>query len=110
MNTETIFDILSEEHHKSLYVTLLDNGGEEFPRLGIGKDEDGVFVVDLEPSEDPIKIKTYVKKGLDVLDIIKLGVKTEVFQEWASDDIRFRVDDDLQGEWDNFCNAIFEEV
>jgi hypothetical protein len=90
-------------------VTLLDNGGEDLPKLGIGKDAQGVFMVDLEASEDPLKIKTYVKRGLDVLDVIKLGVHTDVFQEWASDDIRFRVDDDLQGEWDEFCNAIFEK-
>lgn len=110
MNTEIVFDILNVEHHKSLYATLLDNGGEDLPKLGIGKDERGVFLVDLEPCEDPLKIKTYVKKGLDVLDVIKLGVHTEVFQEWASDDIRYRVDEDLQGEWDEFCNAIFEKA
>lgn len=109
MNTETTFDLLSEEHHRSLYATLLDNGGDDLPKLGIGKDERGVFVVDLESCEDPIKVKTYVKRGLDVLDVIKLGIRTEVFQEWASDDIRFRVDGDLQGEWDEFCNAIFDQ-
>lgn len=109
MNPETTFDILNVEHHQSLYATLLDNGGDELPKLGIGKDTQGVFVVDLEPCEDSLKVKTYVKKGLDVLDVIKLGVHTEVFQEWASDDIRFRVDEELQGEWDEFCNAIFEQ-
>lgn len=110
MNTHSTFDILDEEHHKSLYATLLDNGGNDLPKLGVGKDSEGVFLVDLEASEDPIKVKTYVKKGLDVLDVLKLGLHTEVFEEWASDDIRFRVDEDLQGEWDEFCNSIFEEV
>lgn len=110
MNTHHTFDILSEEHHKSLYVTLLDNGGDDLPKLGIGKDAEGVFVVDLEACQDPIKVKTYVKKGLDVLDVLRLGLHTEVFQEWASDDIRFRVDEDLQEEWDKFCDAIFEQV
>ena len=110
MNPENTFDLLNEEHHKTLYATLLDNGGEEFPKLGIGKDTGGVFIVDLEPSEDTLKVKTYVRKGLDVLDVIKLGIRSEVFQEWASDDIRFRVDEDLQGEWDVFCNAVFGDL
>jgi hypothetical protein len=110
MNTVSTFNILDEDDHKNLFVTLLSNGGDDLPKLGVGKDERGVFIVDLEPDENPIKIKTYVKRGLDVLDVVKIGVRTEVFQEWASDDIRFRVDEDLQGEWDNFCNAIFEEV
>jgi hypothetical protein len=110
MNNINTFDILNEDHHKSLYVTLLDNGGDDLPKMGIGKDPDGVFIVDLEACDDPIKVKTYVKKGLDVFEVIKLGLRTEVFQEWASDDIRFRVDEDLQGEWDQFCNAIFESL
>lgn len=110
MNTINTFDILNEDEYKSLYVTLLDNGGDDLPRLGIGRDSDGVFIVDLEASEDPVKVKTYVKKGLDILDVVKLGLHTEVFEGWASDDIRFRVDEDLQGEWDEFCDAIFEKV
>lgn len=110
MNTTSTFNVLSESDHKSLFVTLLSNGGDDLPKLGVGKDGQGVFIVDLEPDDDPIKIKTYVKKGLDVLDVVKLGVHTAVFQEWASDDIRFRVDEDLQGAWDEFCNAVFEEV
>lgn len=109
MSTENTFDILNEEHHASLYATLLDNGGEDLPKLGIGKDSQGVFLVDLEADEDPIKVKTYVKRGLDVLNVIRLGVHTNVFQEWATDDIRFRVDEDLQGEWDDFCNAVFDQ-
>lgn len=110
MNTVSTFNVLDETDHKSLFVTLLSNGGDDLPKMGVGKDERGIFIVDLEPDDSPIKVKSYVKRGLDVLDVVKLGVRSDVFQEWASDDIRFRVDEELQGEWDEFCNAIFEEV
>ena len=110
MNTVSTFNVLDENDHKSLFVTLLSNGGDDLPKMGVGKDEQGIFIVDLEPDDSPIKVKSYVKRGLDVLDVVKLGVRSDVFQEWASDDIRFRVDEELQGEWDEFCNAIFEEV
>ena len=109
MSTENTFNILNEEDYKHVYVTLLDNGGDDLPRLGIGKDQKGVFLVDLEPTDCPARVKTYAKRGLDVLDVVRLGIHAEVFQEWASDDIRFRVDEDLQGEWDEFCNSIFGE-
>lgn len=109
MSTENTFNILNEEDYRDVYVTLLDNGGNDLPRMGVGKDSKGVFLVDLEASESPDRVKTYVKRGLDVLDVVRLGIRAEVFQEWASDDIRFRVDEDLQGEWDEFCNSVFQE-
>lgn len=110
MNTVSTFNVLDERDHKNLFVTLLSNGGDDLPKMGVGRDEQGIFIVDLEPDDSPIKVKTYVKKGLDVLDVVKLGTRANVFQEWASDDIRFRVDEDLQEEWDVFCNSVFEEV
>lgn len=104
MNT---FDLLNANQYKELYVTLLDNGGDEYPRMGIGKDSTGVFVVDMDDTGDPIRVKTYVKPSLNVMDVVDIGIKAEVFQAWASDDIRFRVDEDLQSEWDEFCNEVF---
>ena len=103
-----MFDMLNANQYREIYVTLLDNGGEDNPRLGIGKDSTGVYVVDLlEDNGDTTRVKTYVDSNLDVMDVVKIGLKAEVFQEWASDDIRFRVDEDLQAEWDEFCNQVF---
>lgn len=111
MNTETnTFDILNETNYNELYVTLYDNQENDIPQFGIGKDNTGVFVVDLNPdSGTNIRGKLYVVPGMRVMDVVKAGVDAEVFEERSSDDIRFRVDEDLQGEWDEFYNKILGE-
>lgn len=100
------FNVLDESSHKELLVVLNDNGGTDFPRLGIGEDNEGVYIVDLLVDTSNIKLKQYVIPGMRVMDVVKAGLRTNVFEEWASDDIRFRVDDDLQGEWDEFYSKV----
>ena len=100
------FNVLDESSHQELLVVLNDNGGTDFPRLGIGEDTEGVYIVDLLVDTSNIKLKQYVVPGMRVMDVVKAGLKSNVFEEWASDDIRFRVDDDLQGEWDEFYSKV----
>jgi len=105
------FDILEENSYNELYVTLYDNQEMDIPQLGIGKDSTGVYVVDLNPDMGSnVRGKLYVIPGMRVMDVVKAGVDTEVFEERSSDDIRFRVDGDLQGEWDEFYNKILGET
>ena len=108
MNTEAnTFDILNEDDYSELYVTLLDNGGEDNPQLGIGKDPTGVYVVDLDPNSGTnTRGKLYVTPGMRVMDVVKAGIDCGVFEEWSSDDIRFKTGEDLQGEWDEFYDRI----
>jgi hypothetical protein len=105
------FDILDEKSHNELYVTLVDNQETDIPQFGIGKDDTGVYVVDLNPDNGTnTRGKLYVTPGMRVMDVVKAGVDSQVFEERSSDDIRFRVDDDLQGEWDEFYNKILGEA
>lgn len=104
--TET-FDILNENSYNEIQVTLFDTGGEEVPQLGIGEDKTGVFVVDLNPDTGiSIRKKLYVTPGMRIMDVVKAGIRSGVFEEWSSDDIRLKTCEDLQGEWDEFYNRI----
>ena len=90
-------------------VRIADNGEWEYLRIGLGKDSKGVFLVDLDDDGQNLKPKTYVKEGLDIDDLVRLGLKHEVFEDWSFNgrkDIRYRMDDDLQGEWDDYLHEI----
>ncbi len=106
MSKET-FDIMKETSYYELLVTLLDNTGDEYPQMGVGQDENGVYVVDLSV-EDPetLREKKYTTPGMRVMDVVKAGVKHHVFEEKSSDDVRYRKDAPLLSEW----KAFYEEV
>lgn len=107
MFKDNTFDILDEKCYNELQVTLLDTGGEEAPVLGIGEDQTGVYIVDLDPNNGiNTRGKLYVTPGMRIMDVVNAGVKSEVFEAWASDDIRMKTCEDLQGEWDEFYNKI----
>lgn len=101
------FNLHNEADYRNLFVTLYDTGGEEVPQLGIGRDDSGVFLVDLNPDTgDIIRSKLYVIFGMKVLDVVQAGIKTGVFEEWSADDIRMKTCEDLQAEWDEFYNVV----
>ncbi len=107
MYKDNMFDILDEKCYNELQVTLLDTGGEDIPQLGIGEDKTGVFIVDLNPDTGTnTRGKLYVTTGMRIMDVVNAGVKSGVFAEWASDDIRMITCEDLQGAWDEFYEKI----
>lgn len=84
-------------------VKLMDNGDWEYDRLGIGEVEGRVFMMDLENEEDEVE---FVREGLSVEEVLRMGVEVGVFEEidWGYDEndkVRLNLDCEV-GCWDKF--------
>ena len=86
------FEIDSEEDGELLKLCMMDNGYWEYSRVGIGEDNKGVFIIDMEDNGMEWRGMNRVKEGLSVDDICKIGVECKVFEE-LSDDEGYGVDD-----------------
>ncbi len=103
-----------EEDMNLVVVELMDDSEYEYLRMGIGECEDGVFVVDLEEGDDEREMK-YVKEGLSVEDVCKIGIEVGVFvdsSEWGYDENdKVRLNWELEGyeeKWEEFYSRVGE--
>ena len=109
MSKET-FDIMKETSYYELLVTLLDNTGDDYPQMGIGQDTNGVYIVDLfTANTETLREKKYVIPGMRAMDVVKVGIKHHLFQENASDDVRYRCDEPLLNERKAFLDEVLIE-
>ena len=87
----------SNESGVELVKSLMDNGDWEYDRLGIGEDEKGLFIVDVDDCGEEWRSVNRVKKGLSVEDILKIGVESGVLVKIddgydEDDEYRFSMD------------------
>ncbi len=114
INNKNYLSVESEEDYEMVKVELMDDGDWEYVRVGIGEMSGKVFVVDLDDSGEMLREMRFVKEGLSVDDVLKIGCEVGVFVEidWGYDeDDKFRVkmNDDGEGDWDEFFKRV-EEV
>lgn len=95
------FDIGSDASMDSLVFKLDDNGDWEYERVGIGRDKEGVFLVDLNDTGFRYRDKQYVRPGLSVTRILEIGVKHNVFAKGGHHGYQYRVDEE-KGNWEAF--------
>ena len=102
-----------EEEMELVMVSLMDDGDWEYLRMGIGECEDGVFVVELDDSGEEEREMKYVKEGLSVEDVCKIGIEVGVFvdsSEWGYDESdRVRMNWEMEGDeekWKEFWEKV----
>ncbi len=100
----------SESDLDLVKVVLMDDGDWEYNRMGVGENEGRVFIVDLDDSGEEEREMEYVKEGLSVEDVLKIGVECGVINEidWGYDeDDKFRVNwESGEEDWDNYRKKI----
>ena len=99
------FDICDDKHLDSIVIQLDDNGEEEFQRVGICTDKQGIFLVDLNDTGFRYREKNYVRKDLDVKKILAIGVDLNVFEVGGYHGHKYRIDSGA-GDWNAFLAAI----
>ena len=103
---KTEYNIDCEDDCELLKVTLMDNGDWEYDRMGLGVCEGRVFMVELDDTGELIREMEYVKDGLSVQDVLKIGCDVGVIVQidWGySQRDLYRVNwDCLPEDWDKF--------
>ena len=87
------FNINSVSDNRKLVISMMDDGDWEYDRLGIGKDEKGLFIVDLDDSGEEFRVVNRVKKDIDLDKLLKIGCECKVWRDYKgydSDD-KYRV-------------------
>ena len=64
-----------------LELSLMDNGDWEYDRVGFGKDDKGLFMVDVDDSGESWRLINRIKKGLSIEDVCEVGVKFGVYEK-----------------------------
>ncbi len=89
---------------------LMDNGDWEYDRVGLGKVDGRVFVVDLNDDGEDEGDIVYVRDGLKVEDVLNIGVIYNVFEkiDWGyGEDDNYRVNwESGSKEWDEFLEKV----
>jgi hypothetical protein len=106
-----------EEDIELVKVSMMDDGDWEYVRWGVGEVDGKVFMVDLDEGGegDEEREMMYVKEGLSVEDVCKIGVEVGVFvdsSEWGYDENdRYRVSCEVEGVsfvWDEFYSRVLK--
>ena len=118
INNKSYLSVESKKDMKMVVVSLMDDGDWEYVRMGIGKvvskkkEDRKVFVVDLDDSGEVWREIMFVKEGLSINDVLKIGCEVGVLVEidWGYDkDDKFRVKmDEVVGGWDEFFKKVKE--
>jgi hypothetical protein len=99
-------NVLDEDQYENeIVVSFMDNGDWEYVRFGFGKDNNGLYFVDLEDSGEDLREKVYVKKNLTLEKIVEFGLENGVFDKFDENDIRCE-DDCEKEDWENFMKFI----
>jgi hypothetical protein len=103
-----------EEDIELVKVEMMDDSDWEYVRWGVGEVDGKVFMVDLDDGDEEREMM-YVKEGLSVEDVCKIGVEVGVFvdsSEWGYDENdRYRVSwdvEDVSFVWDDFYKRVLK--
>jgi len=93
-----------------LELSLMDNGDWEYDRVGFGKDDKGLFMVDVDDSGESWRVINRIKEGLSIEDVCEIGVKYGIFEKidygYGKND-KYRVEDDsMVGDVDKFNKEV----
>ena len=81
-----------EQYRQEIFQVLDDNGDWEYPRLGLGEDHIGLYLVDLDDTGEQFREKLYVNDTFSAGDVIKEGLTLGVFVKDDEGDIRYNMD------------------
>ena len=106
---KTVYNI--DEDWGLVKVKLMDNSDWEYDRVGLGECEGRVFMVDLDDSGEMERDMEYVKDGLSIQDVLKIGCDVGVFAEidWGydeSDKVRCNWECDGIEAWNKFRELV----
>lgn len=81
-------DLEDPTQYAWIKVSLMDDGDWEYTRTGIGEFNNRVFIVDLDDTGEQFREMIWVKNGLSVEDVLRIGVETGVFDkiDWGYDE------------------------
>jgi hypothetical protein len=103
-----------EEDIELVKVEMMDDSDWEYVRWGVGEVDGKVFMVDLDDGDEEREMM-YVKEGLSVEDVCKIGVEVGVFvdsSEWGYDEndkYRMKWDvEDVSFVWDEFYERVLK--
>jgi hypothetical protein len=102
-------DIDSEEDMDLVEIVMMDDGDWEYNRVGIGEYNNRIFLVDLDDSGEESREMKFVKEGMSIGEVLKIGVECGVWKEFDGydeyDQYRVCMDCDPDA-WDNFCSRV----
>ena len=78
---KTVYNI--DEDCNLVKVKLMDNSDWEYDRMGLGECEGRVFMVDLDDSGEQLREMEYMKDGLSIQDVLKIGCDVVVFEDYS---------------------------
>ena len=100
----------SVEDMDCVEVVMMDDSVYEYNRVGVGEYEGRVFIVDLDDSGEKYRELEFVKEGLNINEVLNIGVECGVWKEidWGYDEFdKYRVCLDLDGdEFDKFKEKV----
>ena len=79
MTTTSILDIESEEYWSEVFMRIEDNGDWGYLRWGMGKDQKGLYLVDLDDTGELRREKIRIRKELSAEEVIKKGAELGIF-------------------------------
>ena len=113
-NNKVYLDVDNSEDLDCVEWVLMDDGDYEYNRVGIGEYEGKVFVIDLEDDGEGLKELRFVKEGMDINEVLNIGIECGVWKEidWGFDEFdKYRVCWDLNGdEFDKFKEKVGVEI
>jgi hypothetical protein len=111
-NDTTTLDITNEsQYEQEIFMTLPDNGDHEYIRIGFGKDQDGLYMVDLDDTGDKLFEKIRVDNSLSIDDVLEVGADRGVFEKVRVDiegseandyDFAYNIQTEDPTAWDKF--------
>jgi hypothetical protein len=107
-NKEGKFDVTDDFHKRRLFIAIEDDSDDEFPRVGIGRDEEGVFLVDLSNTGLRYREKFYCKPEFNVNKILDLGVELNIFRKGGYHGYIYRTDPEA-GNYNEFFNQVVKQ-
>ena len=112
MNDKMFLSVEEEEDMEMVEVELMDDGDWEYVRMGVGVMNGKTFVVDLDDSGEEWREMNFVKEGLSVEDVLRIGCEVGVLVEidWGYDEndkVRVKMNDG-EGDWEEFYRRLKE--
>jgi hypothetical protein len=104
-NKEGKFDMTSEQHLETLRISIEDDSEDQYSRVGIGKDDVGLFLVDLAETGMRYREKHYCKAGMTLKKVLNLGVELNIFRKGGYHGYEYRTDKEAGN-----YNTFFAEV
>lgn len=105
INQSEQLDLFNDEQYRQeIFQVFDDNGDWEYPRLGLGEDHIGLYLVDLDDTGEQFREKLYVNDTFSAQDVIKEGLTLGVFVKDDEGDIRYNMDETAR--WPEFFKRV----